>query len=365
MRIAHVLAAAFAFLASADARAARLKDLVDVEGFRPNQLVGVGLVVGLAGTGDDIGSLSTTQPLAALMRHLGVVIDATQIRARDTALVMVTADLPPFGRAGMSVDVTVSAVGTSRSLQGGTLLATALKGADRQTYALAQGSLVLGGFEASGASGTSTRKNHVTAGRIPSGGRIEREAPAELPREEVVLLLRDPDFTTATRVAQAVAPAVGEGGAVKLRDPATVIVTPGTSSRGHMVEFIATLEALEAIPDVAARVVIDERTGTVVVGAAATLGAAAIAHGGITVEVRERSEVSQPNQFGAGQTVVTPRTDVKVEEKAGPVHVMSAASTVGDVAAALNALGVKPRELVTILQALKAAGALHAEITVL
>ncbi len=363
-----VLATAFALsLAASGARAARLKDIVDVEGFRPNQLVGVGLVVGLSQTGDDMGSLSTMQPLATLMRHLGVVIDPTVIRTRDTALVMVTADLPPFGRPGMAIDVTVSAAGTARSLQGGTLLATALKGADRQTYALAQGPLTVGGYEITGFSGSSSRKNQVTVGRIPSGGRVEREAPAELPKEEVVLLLRDPDFTTAARVAQAVAPVVGDDGSVKLRNPATVVVTPGSSLRGKMVEFIATLESLEATPDVPARVVIDERSGTVVVGASVTLGAAAVAHGGLTVDVREKQEVSQPNQFAppGAQTVVVPQTQVKIEEKGGPMQAIGPATTVADVAAALNALGVKPRELVTILQALKAAGALHAELQVL
>ena len=348
------------------ARAHRLKDLVDVEGFRPNQLTGVGLVVGLDGTGDDPSSFSTRRPLATLLRHLGATIDPIEIKARNTALVLVTADLPPFARPGMSLDVTVSSLGTARSLLGGTLIATGLKGADRETYALAQGPLTVGGFAVDAASGTSARKNHVTVARIPGGGRIEREAPGALPDREVVLLLRSPDFTTASRIAAAIDASLG-GGAARVRDPAAVLVAVAPAWRGRVVDLVARLEAIEASPDAPARVVIDERTGTVVVGSAVTLGAAAVASGGITVQVSERRTVSQPVAplSPEARTVTVPESAVEVQEKEGQLHPLAGAATVGDVAAALNALGIKPRELVAILQALKAAGALRAEIVVL
>ncbi|RMH40721.1 MAG: flagellar basal body P-ring protein FlgI [Deltaproteobacteria bacterium] len=346
-------------------RADRVKDLATVEGYRGNALVGVGIVVGLAGTGDDARSPVTRRSLAQLMKHLGITIDEAQLKAKNVAAVVVTAELPPFARAGMQVDVTVSSMGSAKSLQGGTLIATPLKGPDRMTYAIAQGPLSLGGFAVEAATGSTTKKNHSTVARIPNGATIEMDAPGHLPRDHVVLLLDNPDFTTASRIADAIDTAFGEPLA-RVRDPGAVVVRVGPKWRGRVVHFIAALESVQAEPDVRARVVIDERTGTIVVGEHVALSRAAIAHGGITVRVTERLNPSQPGILSrGGNTVVTPESDISVEEAGGQLVPIGPAGTVGDVAAALNALGVKPRDLVAIFQALAAAGALRAELEVL
>ena len=351
-------------LLAGTAHAARLKELTDIEGFRDNALVGYGLVVGLQGTGDDATSPVTRRSLAQLMKHLGVQVDPAEVKAKNVATVIVTAKLPPFAHAGTPIDVTVSSMGTAKSLQGGTLVATPLKGADLQTYAIAQGSLSLGGFAVEGGTGSSTKKNHVTVGNVPGGATIERDAPGDMPRRAVVLHLRTPDFTTATRIASAIDKSLGAGTA-DVADPATVSVTVGEPWKGRVPALIAALEPIEVDPDVVAKVVIDERTGTIVVGANVTLGPAAIAHGGLTVKVAETPIASQPNALSPGQTVVTPTTDIKVDEEAGRLNMVQGGATVADVAAALNALGVKPRDLVPIFRALKAAGALRAEIEVI
>ncbi len=352
-------------LAAQSADAARLKELVEVEGFRTNALTGVGLVVGLQGTGDDSSSLFTRQPLATLLKHLGTVIDPTDIKAKNVALVMVTANLPPFARAGMSLDVTVSSMATAKSLQGGTLLLTQLKGANQETYALAQGSLTLGGFAVESA-GSSSKKNQVTVGHIPGGAHIERDGPTALPKSEIVLLLRDPDFTTAMRISEAINRTMGaEETMARVRDPGSVVVAMNGPWQARPVELVATLEAIEATPDLPGRVVIDERTGTLVIGSNVTLLPVSIAHGGITVKVAQEKAVSQPNALARGETAVVAHSTLDVEEKAGQLIPLAGAATVGDLTSALNALGVKPRDLVSILQALKAAGALRATIEIL
>jgi flagellar P-ring protein FlgI len=364
-RLALVLV--LVLVSASAARADRLKDLVDVEGFRDNPLVGYGLVVGLQGTGDDASSAPTRKLLAQLIKHLGVQIDAVDLKAKNVAAVVVTASLPPFSRPGAALDVTVSSIGTAKSLQGGVLVVTPLKGADLGVYALAQGSLSLGGFAVDAASGSSTKKNHATVARIPGGARVEQEAPTLMPRGQVVLMLRQPDFTTAARIAEAVDAKLGAGTAM-VRDPGAVVVAIGKDWKGKVVGLVAQLESIETTPDVGAKVVIDERTGTVVVGAAVKLGPAAIAHGGLTVKVSEKTEVSQPGGVlsqNNGQTVASPSSEIEASEEAGKIEVIAGAATVGDVAAALNAIGVKPRDLVAIFEALKAAGALHAEIVVL
>lgn len=348
-----------------DAHAARLKELVDVEGFRDNPLVGYGLVVGLQGTGDNSSDVATRQSLSRLMNHLGIEVDPTQIKAKNVAAVVVTARLPPFSKPGAKIDVTVSSISSAKSLQGGTLVSTPIKGADMRTYAVAQGSLSLGGFAVGGASGGSTKKNHATVGKIPGGGVLERGAPGAMPTKQVVLLLRDADFTTATRTAKAINRRLGASVA-SVRDAGTVDVSIRKRWRGHVSSLVATIESVDVTPDAPARVVIDERTGTVVVGAHVTLGEAAIAHGGITVKVTEKSLVSQPSAGllggAGGDTAVVPDTDIEVTEEEGRLHVVPEAANVGDVAAALNGLGVKPRDLVSIFQALQKAGALRAEI---
>ncbi|MFH0900368.1 MAG: flagellar basal body P-ring protein FlgI [Pseudomonadota bacterium] len=355
--------------AAQSARADRIKDLVEVRGARPNSLVGVGIVTGLDGTGDDANSPAVRRTLGEMMKKLGITLDEIQLKqlkARNAALVTVSAVLPPFARAGATIDVVVSSAGTARSLVGGTLVLTPLKGPDLVTYALAQGSLSSGAFTFQGATGTKVAKNHPTVARIPGGARVEKDAPGtRLVRNgEVMLFLRAPDFTTATRVAEAINAAQGEGSA-RVTDPGAVAVKVPAERSERVVELISSVEGLTVVPDVGARVVINERTGTIVVGANVTLGPATVAHGGITVRVSEERTPSQPNVLArAGETVVTPRTGVDVEEGAGGLVQIPAATTAGSVANALNALGVKPRDLVTIFQALAQAGALSAEIIV-
>ena len=364
-----LLAALAALLVAGAARpaaASRLKELVNIEGQRTNSMTGFGIVVGLSGTGDDASSPVVRRSLAKMLKRLGVTVAATEIKAKNVAAVVVTAELPAFARSGSRIDVLVSSMGSAKSLEGGTLIATPLKGANMETYALAQGPISTGGFLVSGASGSQARKNFVTVARMPGGAVIERDAPGLAPQGRIVLQLKSPDYTTATRIAAAIDKALGPGSA-RVRDPGAVTVLVTSKWRGRPVELVATLEALEATPDAPARVVVDERTGTVVVGANVSLGAAAIASGGLEVEINESSEVSQPDAVlsDAGKTVVTKKTDLKVKEKEGNLHMVKGAATVADVAAALNGLGVKPRDLVSILQALKAAGALTAEIQLL
>ena len=362
----HVIAAIVGVvcLSSAPADAARLKELVSIEGFRANRLVGFGIVVGLNGTGDDARSPVVQRSLANMLKRLGVTVEPSELKAKNVAAVVVTAKLTPFARAGSSVDVTVSSMSGAKSLQGGTLIATPLKGADLRTYGIAQGALSLGGFSVAG-SGASKSKNHATVGRIPGGATLERSAPSKLRSDKVVLLLKRPDFTTASRIAKAIEKTF-RAPIARVRDPGAVEVRIAPDWRKHAVHFIASLEAIEARPDAPAKIVIDERTGIVVVGNHVSLGKAAIAHGALTVSITETPVTSQPKALSkGGKTVVTKDTKVDVEETPGDLRVLQPATTVGDVAAALNALGAKPRDLVSIFQALKAAGALHADVEVM
>jgi flagellar P-ring protein precursor FlgI len=361
------LSVATTLVTPAEAQAGtRLKDLVDVQGVRENPLVGYGLVVGLQGTGDDARSPITRRALANLVTHLGVQISEDQMRAKNVAAVLVTARLPPFSRPGAPIDVTVSSVSTAKSLVGGTLVATPLLGADSKTYALAQGSLSLGAFSAGGRSGSQARKNHTTVAVIPSGGIIERKAPGRISDERIVFVMKDADFTTAERIATAIDEEMG-GDIAYVRDPGSVRIEVPRRWQSRVPTLIARLESLEVIPDVRARVIIDERTGTIVVGSNVTLGEAAIAHGGISVRINEQPAVSQPGPgiLNSGSTVVVPQTQVEVVEEPGKLHVMAEAPSVGAVTSALNALGVKPRDLVAILRALAASGALRAELEIL
>lgn len=346
------------------AEAVRLKDLTTIKGFRSNSLVGVGIVVGLNGTGDNARSPVTRRSLYQMFKRLGMTIPANEIKARNVAAVAVTAKLPPFARAGMTIDVTISSIGSARSLQGGTLLATPLRAANLRTFAIAQGSVSLGGFAVQAKSGSSAKKNHNTVARISDGATVERSAPLFVPRGIVELMLKRPDFTTASRIAKAIDKAFGAKIA-SVRDAGAVKVRVGTRWRGQIVHFIAALETVEAKPDAPAMVVIDQRSGTVVVGQHVRLTRAAIAHGGITVKIEETPAVSQPGVLSRGKTKVTPRSKIVVKEKKGLLRNLGPAVNVGEVAAALNALSVKPRDLISIFQALHAAGALQATIKVL
>lgn len=348
---------------AAPAAADRLKDVATVEGVRSNELTGFGLVVGLAGTGDDASSPVVRSMLAKAIKQLGVTVDPSAIKSKNVAAVFVTAKLPAFARPGQALDVTVSSAGSAKSLAGGTLITTPLKGPDRKTWALAQGPIAVGGFLVE-ADGGSQRKNHVTVARVPGGALVEAGAPTEMPRGELILVLRAPDFTTATRIAAAIDSALGVGTA-QARDAGAVAVAIAPGWREQVPALVARLESLEVEPDGLARVVVDERTGTVVIGGSVRLRAGAIAYGGLTVTITERPAVSQPGPLASGTTAVVPRTTVETTEAAGQLRALPPATTVTDVIAALNALGVKPRDLIAILSTLAASGVLRAQVEVL
>jgi flagellar P-ring protein precursor FlgI len=352
-------------LAAPAARAGeKVKDLAEVVGVRENQLVGLGLVVGLDGTGDSSAVLAQT--LASTLRKLGVNISADQVKAKNVAVVALTAVLPPFVRPGSTIDVTASSAGDSKSLAGGTLLRSPLSGADGNVYAVAQGSLVVAGLQAGGA-GASVQRNHPTVGRLPGGGIVERavDAPPLGARNELRLTLRQQSFQTADRLAKAITAA--EAVVAVAEDAATVrlVVPDALVKEGGVVALIARLGELDIEPDVQARVVIHERTGTIVAGERVRISRVAISHGALTITVSESPAVSQPNALAGGSTVVTPGTSVRVTEPATGLHVLDPGVTVADLAKALNALGVTPRDLVAIFQALDAAGALHAKLVIL
>lgn len=348
------------------ARADRLRDLCDVVGARDNQLVGYGVVTGLNGTGDDASAPFATQSLRALLRRLGVQIDARQIRLKNIAAVVVTATIPPFYRSGSKLDVTISSIGNARSLRGGVLVQTPLRGADRKTYAVAQGPMILGGFSASGGSGSSVQDGITTTGRIPNGALVEREIPTVFAdRGKLQLALRTPDFSMAHRIVQALQKELGEGsaraldgGAVELKAPRNLADKP--------VELLARIADLEVDPVAFARVVINERTGTIVAGGDVRLSAVAIAQGGITISVQEQTTVSQPEPLSRGETREVAESAVQTDEPrpAQALTYLGGATTLAEVAQALSTFGVSPRELASILQALKAAGALRADILI-
>jgi flagellar P-ring protein FlgI len=363
-RFAAVILVAAAAAAPAAAHADRIKDLTSIAGVRDNHITGFGLVVGLDGTGDDARSPMVKGALTKMLKRLGVTIDPNDLKGKNVAAVMLTAELPAFAKPGMTFDVTISSLGNAKSLAGGTLLATPLKGPDERTWAIAQGALSVGGFVAEGASGSSAKKNHATVGRLTGGAIVEAAAPTVMPENEIVLVLHQPDFTTATRMRDAIATTLATD--ARLRDAATVSVPIPPEARGAVAQLIARLEAIEVEPDVRAKVVVDEKTGTIVIGEAVALRPAAITFGALTVEIDETAAVSQPiAPVGRGDTRVVPRSNIKVREDDSAMRLVRKAATVGDVAAALSALGAKPRDLVSILRALRAAGSLRAELEIL
>ncbi len=352
-----------AFLFAQEARSERLKDVSDVIGARPNQLVGYGIVVGLNGSGDGKKAEFTLQSVAAMLRRLGVRVDHKKIKIKNVAAVIVTAELPAFFRVGQRVDVLVSSLGDAKSLRGGTLIQTPLRGADRNVYAVAQGSISVGGFSAGG-SGSSKTAGHPTVGRVPSGALVERAVSTSIQLETSVgLALRDPDPATASRAVAAINEKL-EGPFATADDPGFISVKVPEAFEGRTVDFLAVIGEVQVEKDVSGKIVINERTGTVVVGSRVQLGPAAIAHGGLTVEIQEKSSASQPAPLSLGETVKTEETQVIAETAPGDLHLVPKAATVGDLVNALNTLGVKPSDLVIIFQLLKTAGALSAEIVV-
>ncbi len=351
-----------AMLRSTPARAEHLRDLADVSGSRGNQLIGYGLVTGLANTGDDINAPFTAQSVLAMLRRLGVQADASQFRLRNVAAVMVTATIPGFARQGTTLDVTVSSIGNARSIQGGVLLQTVLRGADQRAYALAQGPITTGGYWAQGASGTIVRSGTITTGRIAAGGLVEREIPATLVNDGVLHLnIRRPGFAVASRIAAVVNQRFGAGTASTADAGAVAVRVP---QGAELVDFIAGLEDLDVAPVRTARVVINERTGTIVAGGDVRISPAVVVHGNMTITIRETPVASQPGPLAAGSTVVLPQSEVRATEPPPSVTYLAAAPTLTDVATALGRLGLPPRELAGVLEALRGAGALEADVEI-
>lgn len=344
---------------------ARIKDVASLKGVRVNQLVGYGLVVGLNGTGDGSGTKFTTQSLVNMMERLGIHALPDQVKVSNVAAVMVTADLPPFARTGSEVDILVSSVGDAKSLQGGTLLMTPLKAADNKVYALAQGPLLVGGFTSSGAAGGGVQKNHPTVARVPGGATIEREVPFDFNGlDDLTIALNYPDFTTALRVSKAINQGLGELLASPL-DAGTVRVEVPEMYKNNLVNLIASLEQIDIQPDMEAKIILSERTGTVIMGENVRISSVAIAHGNLSVQIKENTNVSQPTPFSKGQTVVTPDSQVNVSEETKKLILMPYGTDLGSLVRALNAIGVSPRDLITVFQAIKASGALQAELEIM
>lgn len=345
----------------------RIKDIVFFEGVRSNQLVGYGLVVGLNGTGDSLSSaIFTRESLIGMLERLGVNARDDALTTDNVAAVMVTATLPPFSHQGTNIDVTVSALGDADNLLGGTLLVTPLVGADGEIYAVAQGTIAVGGFSAGGAAETVV-KGVPTSGRIANGAIIEREIPFQLAdRKEIKLALRNPDFTTSRRIARAINAFVGLPTA-QATDPATVVMKTPESYKGEIVELITDIEQLRVETDQIAKVVIDEQSGTIVMGENVRINPVAIAQGALTIRVTETPQVSQPLPFSnTGTTEVVPRTEITVDEGENrKLTVLNTGVSLQELVNSLNALGIGPRDMITILQAIKAAGALNADIQVL
>jgi flagellar P-ring protein precursor FlgI len=347
--------------------ATRLKELASLEGVRDNQLMGYGLVVGLAGTGDRRQTVFSTQSLANLLERMGVSIAASAIRVNNVAGVMVTATLPPFAQPGIRIDATAAAIGDATSLQGGLLLLTSLRSPDGQVYAVAQGPIMTGGFSATrGGAGQSV--NHPTVGRSPGGAIVERAAPGVRFSAEVRLQLHRGDFTTAARIAEAVNQKFGvknEPPAARAENPALVAVRVPAEYAARSADFIAELERIEVEADRPARVVINERTGTIVLGKEVHISPVAILHGNLTVEVETTLAVSQPAPLSPGKTEVVPQTNLTVKEEKARNVVLKKGATVEELVRALAAIGSTPRDVIAILQNLRSAGALEADIEVI
>ncbi len=362
----------------------RIKDIAEIEGMRDNQLMGYGIVAGLNGTGDKDQAEFPVRSIVNMLTRMGVKVDRKDVKVKNVAAVIVTASLPPFAKPGNHIDVVVSSIGDAKSIQGGTLLQTPLWAADGKVYAVAQGPVSIGGFSASKGGGKS-QKNFPTVGRIPGGAIVERPVPFSFQNHPfVVFNLFSPDFTTASRVASVINTYLGENAAKPL-DADTIRVTVPTPQRSQLVKFMASLENLEVTPDTPARVVFNERTGTVVIGQNVRISTVAVAHGNLTVTIKEQVNVSQPAPFASrvrqgapptqvpggitmapgGQTVVTKQPEITVKEEKKKLILLNRGATIGELVDSLNKIGVSPRDLMAILQAIKAAGALHAKLEIM
>ena len=373
MKIIPTALLVFTLLATtSEAQAVRVKDLAAVKGVRGNQLVGYGLVVGLNGTGDGNKSAFTTQGLTNMLKSVGMSVNGNDLKVKNVAGVMVTATLPPFIKAGQPLDITLSSLGDASSLQGGTLVATPLKGLDEETYAIAQGPVSIGGFKASGAVAEGTQDNHLTVARIPAGATVEREVPVSFAgKNEITLSLNAPDFTTVSRLTQAINTFLG-GNAARAKDGATVAVAVPNRYRQQEIALLAELENLEVSPDAISKVVIDERTGTIVMGENVRISELALSHGSLSVQV-----TNDPNQPPGKDLVGKVLTDDMVRKMTDDIAAKNGKSksnklvkltpgvTLGELVRALNSVGAAPRDLIAIFQAIKAAGAMQAELSII
>jgi len=381
----------FSIFLSTNSFAVRIKDIASIQGVRPNQLIGYGLVTGLNGTGDKTDQIKfIAQSVANMLRNMGINVpfkDVSKIRLKNVAAVMVTANIPPFAKIGTTIDVLVSSIGDAKSLQGGTLALTPLKGADGKVYALAQGPISIGGFGATGAAGGGIQKNHLTVGRIVNGAIIERQIPFDIARKQQLNITLDIcDFTTILRICDTINHRFGEYIARPV-DGRTIDLHIPDSYKNNPVKFIALVENISVEPDTIAKVIINERTGTVVIGEDVKISTVAVTHGNLTIEIKEQKQVypaypfapePPPETKGAvippekgmvtvpgGQTVIVPETEIKIEEEKKPLAILPKTATIGELVRALNAIGVTPRDLISILQAIKSAGALHAELEII
>lgn len=355
------------FAVSLSSYGQRIKDLASVDGVRSNQLVGYGLVVGLDGTGDQTNQTPfTTQSFTSMLRQLGITIpDGASFQLKNVAAVALHAELPPFAKPGQRIDVTISSIANSKSLRGGTLLMSPLKGIDGNVYAIAQGNLIVGGFGAEGADGSRITVNVPSVGRIPDGATVERAIATRFGGDkEIIFNLHSPDFTTAKRVADSINKLVGPGIAAPMDAASIKVQAP--EDPAHRVDYLSLLENVQVTPaEAPARIIINSRTGTIVVGKHVKVEPVAVTHGSLTVTVRENSNISQPNAFGDGETVVVPDSEVAVEEEQGQMFNFAPGPTLDDIVRAVNEVGAAPGDLMAILEALKQAGALKAEIVVI
>jgi flagellar P-ring protein precursor FlgI len=362
-----VLVAVLVMLAAPLAQAERVKDIASVAGVRPNQLVGYGLVVGLDGTGDQTSQAPfTIQSIRNMLTKFGVTIPAnTNPQLKNVAAVTITADLPPFSKPGQQIDITISSIANATSLRGGTLLMAPLRGIDGEVYAIAQGSMIVSGFGISGKDGSRISINVPSAGRIPNGAIVEREVPSRFTTDPyVVLNLHTSDFTTATRLVDGINGLLGPSTAQAVDSVTIRVAAPIDPSQ--RIAYVSTLESLEIEPgDAPARVIVNSRTGTVVIGAQVRVTPAAVAHGSLSVTITERIDVSQPNALAQGETVVTPRSDIAVDQGEARMFVFNGAVNLDEIVRAVNQVGAAPGDLVAILEALKEAGALRAELIVI
>lgn len=360
-----ILATALILYPIVEVHAARIKDIGYFLGTRANSIIGYGLVVGLNGTGDKEKTQFTISTLANLLDNMGIHVDPNQVKVKNVAAVMVTGKLPPFVRGGSRIDVEVSSIGDAKSIEGGTLLLTPLMGPDGKTYALAQGPISTGGFSAGGASGTKVQKNHPTVGFVSGGATVEQEVNVAYGDLETLdLVLKNPDFTTAGAMASSINQTLG-GGHAQAVDGGTIRIEVPQTYRRQIVAMVTKIENIELKPDVVAKVIINERTGTIVMGEHVKISPVAVAHGGLTVQISEQPAVVQPAPFSEkGRTVVVPQTDVEVKEGKGNLSMVGGV-TIKQVIKGLNAIGATPRDLINILQAIKASGAMQAELEII